>query len=81
MRTLLISYDLFRPGQSYTTLIDKLKTLGAWCRPLLSTWLVRTALTPEQARNQLMPHVDPNDKLLVIGRALHAVEPGHASAH
>ncbi|MEF2549723.1 hypothetical protein VQ045_21775 [Aurantimonas sp. E1-2-R+4] len=33
-----ISYDLNSPGQDYTPLIDKIKTLGPWAKIHKSFW-------------------------------------------
>lgn len=67
MNTLLIGYDLNRPGQNYPDLIEAIKGLanGYW-HHLDSTWIVRTALTAEQVRDALRLHIDPTDELLVI---------------
>lgn len=66
MSTLLIAYDLNRPTQNYTDLIEAIKALGAWWHHLDSTWLVATSLTPAQARQRLYALMDNNDELLVI---------------
>ncbi len=65
MRTLLVGYDLHRPGQNYQSLIEALKRT-AWWHHLDSTWLVRTTETPVELRDRLLPHIDSNDTLLVI---------------
>ena len=72
MATLLIGYDLNRPGQDYPNLFDGIKRLGAWWHHLDSTWLVQTDLTPVQVRDELKALIDAGDELLVIdvtGRA------------
>jgi hypothetical protein len=66
MRTLLVGYDLNQPGQNYAALIEKLKSFGTYWHHLDSTWLVKTALTPVQIRNELARFIDPNDELLVL---------------
>jgi hypothetical protein len=63
---LLVGYDLNRPGQNYPELFAQLRAFPGWWHCLDSTWLVRATLTAEQLRNQLRPHVDPNDELLVL---------------
>ena len=40
MATMLIGYDLNRPGQNYDDLFDEIKNLGTWWHCLDSTWLV-----------------------------------------
>ncbi|MBI1948530.1 MAG: SinR family protein [Deltaproteobacteria bacterium] len=60
-----ISYDLRQPGQDYGQLIEQLKSLGGWCRPTASQWLVDTQLTIGQVQDRLLPFIDANDKLLI----------------
>lgn len=67
MNTIIINYDLNKPGQNYSDLYQKIKSLGsAWCHPLESTWIVKTNMTYEQVRDSLKSVIDKNDKLLVI---------------
>lgn len=66
MRTLCVNYDLYRPGQDYSELITRLKSYPSWWRCLKSTWLVRAPLTHAQLRDELLPLLDANDRLLVI---------------
>lgn len=51
MGTLLIGYDLDKPDQDYSDLIAAIKKLGAWWHHLDSTWLVKSDLTPKEARD------------------------------
>jgi len=72
MPTLMIGYDLNRPGQDYATLIERIQSLGSWWHHLDSTWLVQTSLSAAQARDRLQPLLDSSDELLIIdvtGRA------------
>lgn len=72
MNTLLVAYDLSRPGQNYAELIEDLKSMPAWWHHLDSAWLIRTDLTPVEARDRFAAHLDATDELLVIevsGRA------------
>jgi hypothetical protein len=66
LSTLLVGYDLNSPGKDYTDLIDKIKTYGAWWHHLDSTWLIKTAKTPTEVRDDLRALQDANDELLVI---------------
>lgn len=66
MATLLIGYDLNRPGQDYEDLFEVLKSERAWWHHLDSTWLVVTSKTPSEMRDELKKHVDSNDEVLVI---------------
>lgn len=66
MHTLLVGYDLNRPGQNYAGLIDALKAVPLWWHHLDSTWLLRTEETATELRDRLRLHVDAGDELLVI---------------
>lgn len=61
-----ITYDLVRPGQSYTNLHAAIMRLGPWIKPLESFWLVRSTLSDAQIRDTLRLHLDANDKLFVL---------------
>lgn len=66
MKTYMIGYDLYRTGQDYTNLIEKIKsTFTYWWHHLDSTWIVKTDLTAVQIRDILKPLIDANDELLV----------------
>jgi hypothetical protein len=62
-----VNYDLKRPGQGYTDLHEAIKACGDWWHYLGSTWLVDTSLTADDIWRRLAPHVDQNDRVLVIG--------------
>jgi hypothetical protein len=66
MRTMLVGYDLNRPGQNYAGLIEALKAVPLWWHYLDSTWLLRTNESAVQLRNRLAAHIDSGDELLVI---------------
>ncbi|MDX6587284.1 MAG: hypothetical protein QOI31_1757 [Solirubrobacterales bacterium] len=66
MNTILIGYDLNRPGQHYDALIDGIKELGAWWHQLDSTWLVKTDLNAADVRDRLWALMDSGDEILVI---------------
>jgi hypothetical protein len=65
MKTYLVGYDLNRPVQNYTKLIDALKAYSNWWHHLDSTWLIKTNNSAEQIRNHLRQFIDANDELLV----------------
>jgi len=64
--TVLIGYDLNRPGQDYSDLSAKIKSFGAWWHCLDSTWIVKTELAPVQVRDALLPLLDANDEVFVV---------------
>lgn len=66
MGLLLVEYDLTKPSQDYTKLIEQLKSFGPWWHGLDSTWIVRTELTTVQLRDALKPYIDSSDRLLVL---------------
>jgi hypothetical protein len=66
LNTLLVCYDLYRPGQDYDGLIEFLEGLPGWWHYLDSTWLVATTLGASRLRNELKGYVDANDEVLVI---------------
>lgn len=67
MKTMLVGYDLNRPGQNYGDLIDRLKEFPGWWHHLDSTWIVKTDKTHVQVRDELKQHLlDSNDELLVV---------------
>ena len=65
MKTYLVSYDLMKPGQAYSSLYAAIKALP-WAHALNSVWLVKASMTSTQLFDHLWAHMDVNDKLLVI---------------
>lgn len=66
MNTILVSYDLIAPGQSYPKLRDHLKSYPGYAKPLESFWLIRTTLPAAQVRDAALKYVDENDKIFTI---------------
>lgn len=66
MSTLMIGYDLNRPGQNYSELIAHIKTLGTWWHHLDSTWLIVTSRTVAEVRDEIKRFIDPGDEVLVL---------------
>lgn len=67
MKTLLISYDLNKPGQDYTRLIEGIKSYPDWCKIHKSVWAVRTTRNATEVHRHLFPLMDANDLLFVSG--------------
>lgn len=65
MNLQVVSYDLDRPGQNYPEIVTRLTALGAR-RILFSQWMLRTNMTAQQLRDDLLKHIDANDRLLVV---------------
>ncbi len=62
-----VNYDLKQPGRDYSGLYEAIKGCGAWWHFLGSTWLVDTSLDAAGIWKRLEPHIDKNDRALVIG--------------
>lgn len=66
MNTLLVGYDLNRPGQDYEELTKFLKGESTWWHALDSTWIVVTSKSTSELRDEIKRLVDPNDEVLVM---------------
>ena len=62
-----VNYDLKEPDRNYKALHNAIKSCGKFWHYLDSTWLVDTDLDANEIWEQLEPHVDKNDRVLVIG--------------
>ena len=63
----LVTYDLIKPGQDYFKVHEAIKSCGAWWHFLESTWLVDGHLSATEISTRVRAHIDPNDRLLVVG--------------
>lgn len=62
----LITYDLNKAGQDYTSLYETIKSnCSAWAHCLDSTWFIDTNKTEEQVRDALLKVMDKNDLLFI----------------
>lgn len=61
-----VTYDLNKPEQQYSDLIDALESYSAWWHNLTSFWLIATNDSHSDIRDDLKQHIDPNDELLVL---------------
>jgi hypothetical protein len=59
-----ISYDLDKPGQDYSDLIDRLKQHKAQ-EVTRSDWLLASDWTPAQIKKDLLVYLDDNDRIIV----------------
>lgn len=66
MAVYCVSYDLHRPGQDYSKLIEELESSPDWWHYLESTWLISTNESPDQVWNRIGKHLDKNDRALII---------------
>jgi hypothetical protein len=65
MRVHVVSYDLHTPGQNYPAIVQRLQALGAK-RVLFSQWMLKSSMTAEQLRDDLVRYIDVNDRILVV---------------
>lgn len=66
MAVYMVSYDLNKSGQDYKGLYEELKNSPVWWHYLDSTWLIKTNETVVQLWERIEPHIDSNDRCLVI---------------
>ncbi len=66
MNIYLISYDLRKPGQNYTSLYEAIKAYGDWQHPMESLWAIYTDEDANEICNKLRPKIDVNDSILVV---------------
>ena len=68
MAVYMITYDLNSKGQNYEDVIQSIKdaSTGAWCSYWKSSYLIKSNLTVQQVSDKITPHLDSNDRLIVI---------------
>lgn len=66
MSVYLISYDLNRPGQSYTELYEVLKQASTWWHYLESTWLISSPEPIDIWQKRIRAKIDENDTFLIV---------------
>lgn len=65
MKTYIVSYDLFAPGQNYDKLIELIKSEYAWAKIGYSAFIVKSSLSHTKLRDKFKQALDSNDKLFV----------------
>ena len=72
--TYLISYDLKKPGKEYQNVHQAIKdsSNGTWCKPLESVYIIYSGLSPTDIYNNVCPHMDSGDRILIIEVKNHA---------
>jgi len=78
MATLVITYDLYKTGQNYDCITEKIKSYGRWCHLQGSVWLIRTSKSCVQVRDELSTCLDANDKLFVAKLSGEAAWSGYS---
>lgn len=67
MPAYMITYDLNSSGQKYDEVIKAIKDSSSdWCSYWKSSYLIKSSLTPDQIVNNVKPHLDNNDRFIVI---------------
>lgn len=67
MAAYMITYDLNKSGQNYEKVIQAIKDSAyCGCTYWKSSYLIKSNLTPDQIVANIKPHIDGNDKLIVI---------------
>lgn len=67
----IITYDL-RNRRDYQSLIDAIKSMGAWAKILESTWAVVTTKNAEEVRDHLLRTMDSDDGIFVVKSGVEA---------
>ena len=65
MKTYIVSYDLFAPGQKYEKLIELIKSEFAWAKIGYSAFIVKSNASHTELRDRYKQVLDSNDKLFV----------------
>jgi len=63
---LIVSYDLFSPGQNYQAVIAAIKALGSWAKVHKSLWYVNSYKTAAQAVDAVWAVMDANDTIFIV---------------
>lgn len=61
----IITYDLSEPGQNFENLVEKIKESGSWAKLGGSAYLVDSAKSAVELRDECKKFIDSNDKLYV----------------
>lgn len=67
MSVYMITYDLNSEGQNYDDVIDAIKdSSDSWCTYWKSSFLIKSSLSVQEVVDNISPHLDGNDSLIVI---------------
>lgn len=64
-KTYIISYDLKNPGRNYEALLQRIKSYSGWARLGGSAYIIISADSAANIRDNLMAVIDNNDKIFV----------------
>lgn len=66
MNNLIVSYDLYQPGQDYKAIEEAIESLGEAIKIHQSVYYVRSSKSVTDARKAIHAKMDSNDTLIVI---------------
>ncbi|MGE2817956.1 hypothetical protein ACQI5H_22845 [Mycobacterium heidelbergense] len=72
MSSYIVTYDLSTPGRDYESLFSYLKSFPYHAHVLESSWAIITSKTALEVCNEILPHIDGNDHVLVNEVTLNA---------
>ena len=61
----MISYDLNAPSNNRDKVMDDIKSLGAWCKYLTTTFLVKTYKSKDDVNSICTQNLDSNDSMII----------------
>lgn len=61
----MISYDLNHPTNNREKVMDDIKSLGAWCKYLTTTFLVSSTHDLSYIEKTVTKHLDNNDRMII----------------
>lgn len=63
----MITYDLNSQGQNYDDVIKAIKDSSrSWCSYWKSSYLIKSDLSSNQISDKISPHLDSNDRLIIV---------------
>lgn len=65
MSSKIIEYDLRAPGRDYNKLYEAIRSYVQWAHITESTWFIKSADSCAAVRDNLLVHMDSNDRLFV----------------
>ena len=65
MSVYMISYDLHAPTNNRKNVEETIESLGAWCKYLTTTYLVKSNLSLSSIQSKLASVLDNNDSMII----------------
>lgn len=66
MAVLLVTYDLNKPGQNHSKVLEYIKGFAAWARLSESCYAIKTDLSPGDVCGAIRKLMDNNDHVYII---------------